>query len=176
MAAILFLALAASTSAQTLTVNGVNLSLGESETKARADITTARMEMHQMGEDTYTVSAKRGDLFDLFGGIAFTKGRVTWVQRNWYLNETRDDKNALAIIFYSAMASLLEDNDQANCTISVKTQDRSPSEGIMKTTKIECVRPNRIHNLILIATDCSAGCSIGDFSPSLSEAIKSNPE
>ena len=172
IATIFFLMLTTSTRAQTLAINGVNLSLGESQTKARADIAAAGMDIHKMGEDSYTVTVKRGDTGDLVGEVAFRKGRLFWIQRDWYLNQTPDDKNALANIFHSATASLLEGNDQATCTIGVKVHDFSPSGGISKTTSIECVSPSHIHTLVLTGTDCSPGCSIGPVSGSFAESIK----
>jgi hypothetical protein len=174
--AVLFFVLTASAHAQNLTVNSVNLSLGESEIKARADLTSAGMKIQELGADSYVVTAKRGEIYDLVGAIAFVKGKVTWIQRDWYMNETPNDKNTLANIFYSAAASLLEGNEQANCTINVKTQDTSPSSGISKVTTIQCVRPSHVHALVMMGVDCSAGCSIGNISGALTESIKQNQE
>jgi|SRR5215469_11895389 len=123
IATIFFLMLTISTRAQTLTINGVNLSLGENETKTRADIAAAGIDIQKVGADSYIVTVKRGHEGDLVGEIAFRKGRLCSILRDWYLNQAPDDKNALANIFYSAATSLLEGNDQATCTIGVKIQD-----------------------------------------------------
>jgi hypothetical protein len=172
-ATIVFVLLSASTHAQALKVNGVNLFLGESETRARADIKANGMEMKGgTGGNSYFLTVKRGEIYEFFGSVTFDKGKVTWISREWYLNQPSIDKNALANIFYSAAASLLEGKDQATCTISVKSEDFSPSEGVVKTTEIECVRLNRIHTLTLMGSDCSVGCSIGDVTGSVIESIK----
>jgi hypothetical protein len=92
------------------------------------------------------------------------------------VNQTPNDKNILANIFYSAAASLLEGDEHANCTISVKTQDSSPRSGISNRTKIECLRPGHEHVLLMDGADCSAGCSIGNISSALVESIKQTTE
>jgi hypothetical protein len=172
-ATIFFISMSASIHAQSLPVNGANLYLGQNETEARAQIKAAGMEMKRvaLGENSYVLGIKQAERYDLFGEVSFEKGKVSWIDREWYLNKSPDDKNVLANIFYSAAASLLEGKDQATCTITVKTQDFSPSQGITKTTKIECVKAKRIHALVFTGTDCSAGCSIGDIAATLAESV-----
>ena len=178
IAAILLIALAGPTHAQTLTVNSVALSLGENEVRARADIASAGMDLFKFGAspDSFSITVKRDTTYDYVGNIAFANGRVKWVQRAWYLNQTPDDKNTLASIFYNAASSLLEGVGRANCTVSVKTSDNSPSSGVSKITTIECMKPAYSHSLILMSVDCSAGCSIGNITGSLEESIKQNQE
>jgi len=174
ISATLFLSLTVSTHAQALKVNGANLYLGESEAKARADIKANGMGMNSGGTEggSYILTIKRGEIYESFGSVTFEKGKVIFISREWYLDQPSIDKNALANIFYSAAASLLEGKERAICSITVNSKDFSPSEGVMKTTEIECLKSNRIHTLSLVGSDCSAGCSIGDVTGSVIESIK----
>jgi hypothetical protein len=174
ISASLFLSLTVSTHAQALNVNGANLFLGQSEVRARAEIKAAGMGMNNLGTEggSYILTIKRGEIYESFGSVTFEKGKVTFISRDWYLDQPSIDKNALANIFYSAATSLLEGKERATCTISVRTKDFSPSQGVVKTTEIECIRSNRIHTLSLMGSDCSAGCSIGDVTGSVIESVK----
>ena len=170
-----FLLLASDISAQTLNINGAAFYLGESEAKARADIAAADMTITTDPGSlpgTYWLRVKRGSLYELLGGISFADGKVNWIDRDWYLNQTSNDKNVLAQVFYSAVTSLLEGNDSGLCSINVKSEDRSPNSGASKTTTIVCHKGNHKHSLILIGVDCSGGCSIGTVVGSLSESIR----
>lgn len=169
----LFLGIATPAKAQSLAVNGVNFTLGESEAKARADISASGMEIFNAGS-SFNLAVKQGGVYDFMGGIGFTNGKVESIQRHWFLNRTPEDKNTLLTIFYSATASLLEGSDHSVCALSVKSQDSSPTSGVAKMTTIECIQGIHIHLLTLIAVDCSAGCSIGNVSGSLTESIKTS--
>jgi hypothetical protein len=169
-AVILFFTCSLAARSQTLTVNGTNLFLGESEAAARADIAARGMKIQKAGS-FFALTGKQGDVYDAFGEIGFKNGKVSWILRNWYLSSTPDDKNVLAAIFFSATTSLLEGADARTCSISVKSQDNSPSEGVSKTTRIHCITPRDSHDLFMVAVDCSSGCSIGHIFATLSESI-----
>lgn len=172
--AVIFLSCATAALSQSLSINGVSVSLGESEAQARADLTAAGLLINSMSSDTFAVTAKRGDEYPLFGEIGFQHGKTSFVQREWLLPSTTNDASTVLTVIHSAVTSLLEAESSGQCTVSVKTQDFSPSEGISKTTLIRCARATYTHTLITISTDCSTGCSIGNISPSIRETITQN--
>lgn len=103
--AVFLMAFASDVSAQTLNINGASISLGESEAKARADIAAADMTIDNApGLASHWLRIKRGDVYESIGGIAFKDGKAYWIDRDWYLAQTPNDKNLLAQVSYSAVA------------------------------------------------------------------------
>lgn len=136
--------------------------------------------MRVLGADSFTLIGKRGNLYEVFGGIAFRDGRVTWLQREWLLKDSSDDITTTLRIFHAALSSVLGGKAESLCTVSVQSQlgawdqDKSSNSGVIQTTNIECPRMNYTHSLLLTYTDCSSGCSTGTFSPSVEESVKQN--
>ena len=158
--------LASDVFAQNLYVNGVTFTLGESEASARADIQSSEMTISKEG----FLRVKRGELYELCGSVVFKGGKVVAVQRDWFLNQTPDDKNVVANAFHDAMVSVLDGKDSAMCSLNVKEQGVGPDFGKLRSTTIRCYTPKWNHILILSGADCSGGCS-EKVSASLTEII-----
>ena len=162
-----------SAQAQSLVIHGVTLSLGEAESKARSDIVSAGIEIKQSPDIAPSLMVKHGNQYEFLGDIDFKNGKVVWLQRDWYLDDTPNDKTVLAGIFHSAVSSLLEGAAQETCTIQVRNLDNTPSSGVSKITDITCAHGTYEHGVHLLSVDCAGGCSIGTIAPGLSESLKS---
>lgn len=157
---------------QSLSINGRAFALGEPETKARADIGTAGFELVKFAENRFGLTSKQPDAsYELFGDITFKDGRVSAVERNWILNSMPADAQTILNIFHGALSSVLEGSTEGQCEVTVKTEDHSPSAGVTRTSLIKCAKENYMHEVILTATDCTTGCSIGSISPTIDEVI-----
>jgi hypothetical protein len=171
----MLLALAPSARSQSLSVKGAIISLGESEAQVQTDIAAVGLEFSRFNESIVGLTGKSGDMpHELFGEVEFKGGKVSFVDRQWIINSTPNDTETTLTIFNSAISSVIESDSQARCTVSVKSRDDSPSSGLTKTSRIECIRSDYTHSLETSVTDCSAGCSIGSIAPGLIESLKRN--